>query len=382
MDDEFLEILAKKPRYFSVSMLPSFKDRACALMRDKEDAATADADDAAGKVLASRVEFVTKGLKADWTTAETVAGALVLLEDEMHIHRQAWMKEQELNSGKVVDWYMKKFMRIEVCTTTNATKTAIDTMLKDISKATHVAKENIYCVCINDLNTPHSRSKSKVKACAQLSHHVMEERPERAVSLVFLSDIPNKGAKFGVQDDDNLVWNEYSAEAIDMDCKFAVMSDRGAAVDTVVVDGGALPGCHFGRLGVFVAEGINKHENVFVAKSKLGLRRRPDRAAILPAYRDLLQLESLSAEMDLLTRDRKTTSVEKLAAQKGKDFTKSVLESLLDGVPLSTKDVLLVVDFTPHMGCSALAARDVHAAMPGTNVYYIGLHNDVKELRN
>lgn len=141
-----------------------------------------------------------------------------------------------------------------------------------------------------------------------------------------------------------------------------------------MVDGSALPGVHFGRLGWKKSA----KANVFW-KSKLAIKRRPDITVALPAFKDMLQLESLSAEMDLFTRERHTTSVEKLAAQKGPHFFEVAVSSMLD--KLSGQDPVLVVDTTPYLGDGAVGMRNMQqGTFAGTfKLFYLGLNHDSKD---
>ena len=80
----------------------------------------------------------------------------------------------------------------------------------------------------------------------------MADCANRTAAVLFLSDVANKGAKYGVQDDDYNVINEFLAEGINVDLRFSMWSERrhaeGDTMNLTVLDG-ALPGCHFGRLG-------------------------------------------------------------------------------------------------------------------------------------
>lgn len=122
----------------------------------------------------------------------------------------------------------------------------------------------------------------------------------------------------------------------------------------------------------------SKNDNEFINKGKLGIRRRPDNIAKLPPFQNMLQVESLSADADVLTRERQTTSLEKLAAQKGTDFSEVVLTSLLEGMPLSPTTPVVIVDYTPTFGDNALAVRRLQTTNPNLNLYYTSIELDKK----
>ena len=209
---------------------------------------------------------------------------------------------------------------------------------------------------------------------------VTAENPSRSICLIFLTDVPSGGAKYGVQDDDNNVITEFNGESLHIDNKFSVWTERSAGEEGMTADG-ALPGNHFGRFAVRMTDklgGVNKH-NQFLKKSKLCTRHRPNEVVVLPPYRDILHCESLNPDTDLMTRDRLTSSLEQLAAQKGPVFMAKVLDCMLDGLGLTQNDAVLVVDYSPHLGCNAIAAKTMQNATSNTNLYYVSFHTDPKE---
>jgi len=130
-----------------------------------------------------------------------------------------------------------------------------------------------------DLNAPFARSKQRIKLVANAVSNMNSENKQNSVALVHLSDVPVRGAVKGVQDDDDVLCNEMNSQAQDVDTRFAVWSEREGNVYN------ALPSCHFGRL---VVDKATKSDNVFLNKSKLGTKRRPDRVAKLPPFSALL----------------------------------------------------------------------------------------------
>lgn len=129
-----------------------------------------------------------------------------------------------------------------------------------------------------------------------------------------------------------------------------------------------------------VVDSKTKGENLWLQKSKLGKQRRPDTVAKLPPFNEMLHVESLSADSDLLNRERTTTSLEKLAAQKGVAYAMTLLGAMLDGMNLQATDApLLIVDFSPHLGCNALAVRKLQASNPAFTLTYMSLETDKKD---
>ena len=63
-------------------------------VREREEAAAAGVDEAASQVLKSKLDYSKKGLEADWTMAQQVQGAIALLEDEVHIWHNDWLRLQ------------------------------------------------------------------------------------------------------------------------------------------------------------------------------------------------------------------------------------------------------------------------------------------------
>ncbi len=56
-----------------------------------------------------------------------------------------------------------------------------------------------------------------------------------------------------------------------------------------------MPAFHFGRIAVCSK---TKTSNEFLTKARLGVKRRPEKVAKLPAFRDMVNAESLSADAD------------------------------------------------------------------------------------
>lgn len=123
-----------------------------------------------------------------------------------------------------------------------------------------------------------------------------------------------------------------------MDTRFGIWSER---EDPGNHHATSLPAFHFGRIAVCSK---SKQSNEFLTKGRLGLKRRPEKVAMLPSFKDIVHAESLSADCDVLTRERATASLEKLAAQKGIEFAKTVLESIFDGLPLTSTTPLLFLE--------------------------------------
>jgi hypothetical protein len=268
------------------------------------------------------------------------------------------------------------------------TGTTINTMKQDmlafvstVEKLHNLGRDKVYVVVLYDLNSPHGRAKTRVKQVAALASTAMAQSPKRSVSIVLLSDVASKAAK-GVQDDDNTLVDECTGESINVDMRFSMWSERrvteDSASDLCILDG-ALPGCHFGRLGFLNKTPTAAKEHDILSKSKLALRRRPDKVVSLPPYKAMLHSESLNADSDLLSRDRKTSSVEQLAAQKGVEFTQTLMETLVDGLALGRGDALVWIDFSPGLGCNALAVRALQVNMTQTNMYYVGCNTDLKD---
>jgi hypothetical protein len=105
-DDEFAEVIAQSPARYCVSMLRSQKELAMEIIRHREECSTAEVDQAAIQVAVAKFNFFTKGLKADWDTAENIRGSLSLLADEQHVWEQEWLAAQEKVADEVVKSHM------------------------------------------------------------------------------------------------------------------------------------------------------------------------------------------------------------------------------------------------------------------------------------
>ena len=170
--------------------------------------------------------------------------------------------------------------------------------------------QDIFVVILYDLNTSYARTKARVKSIANAVSTLHQDHKTRSCALVSLTDVPVKGALRGVQDDDDVLMQEFGGLAEDCDTRFAVWSDRDQDRSRTE----ALPSCHFGRICV---EATSKPENAFL-KGKLGLKRRPNNIVKCPSFGELVHTESLNPDVDVYTRERATASVEKLAAQKAR----------------------------------------------------------------
>ena len=416
-DSEFLEVFELRPRRFAVTMLRSQKEEVMKVLREHEQASMASVESAAVAVNSARLEFLEAGLLADWGKAKTLKGSVALVADEQHLWRQKWLSKQEGNASKAIDWYMNQCMRMTHVSTFSMWKASAMDFMKYIAQKFNTNRSNIHIVqarpsdisviwdtslhrqthgekewqmlgihathikatCMThatlipqifDLNAPFARSKQRIKLVANAVSNMNSDNKQTSIALVHLSDVPVKGAVKGVQDDDDVLCNEMNSQAQDVDTRFAVWSEREGNVFN------ALPSCHFGRL---IADKGTKNDNVFLTKSKLGTKRRPDRVAQLPPFSALLQAESLSADADVLNRERPTTSVERCAAQKGTDFFVAIVQSLLDGVGLTANDPILIMDFCPGLGCNALGARRLQTETPHWNIHYFSVETDMKD---
>ena len=54
-------------------------------------------------------------------------------------------------------------------------------------------------------------------------------------------------------------------------------------------------------------------------------------------------------------------------------------EPLLDGLDLTSSNAVLVMDFSPHLGCNTVAMREIESSMPDLNLYYMSCHLDQKD---
>ena len=131
-----------------------------------------------------------------------------------------------------------------------------------------------------------------------------------------------------------MVVAEFNAMGLDVDTRFAVVTDPDTTTRTLA---GSLRGWSLGRLAVALPAKADK-TNEFVKRSKLYLRGRPDSTVKLPAIKDLVHIESLSADADVTSRDKQTFSKEQIAAQKGIEFSKSIITTVMDGLNFNARD--------------------------------------------
>ena len=87
-DNDFVELLEKKPSKIALSMLPSYKQKAYARTRALQEEATKSVRAADAKVTAAKWEHFHKGLEADQRKLDNVVGAHAAIADVEHARRQ------------------------------------------------------------------------------------------------------------------------------------------------------------------------------------------------------------------------------------------------------------------------------------------------------
>ena len=223
MDDEIQEIIVKKPRRYTPLILKTMREQVLQGVREREEAAVAGVDEAASQVLKSKLDYLKKGLEADWTMAQQVQDAIALLEDEVHIWHNDWLRLQEANGQHVVDAYMSKRSAMHLCTNTIEWKDKASNMLHSIGNRHNMPHDQVYTVLLYDMNTPYARSKKGLKAAASLASKMASDNKSRCVVVCLLTDIAVKGAKVGVQDDDDNLIKEFSADGHQRGCAICRM---------------------------------------------------------------------------------------------------------------------------------------------------------------
>lgn len=246
--------------------------------------------------------------------------------------------------------------------------------VRSIEERLNMKRSDIHMLMIFDLNTPYARTKGRIKSMAMAAHTVAEDNPNRSMSVIILPDIPSATSVKGLQEDEDVVVSEFNAMGQDVDTRFAVVTEPDSSTRTVA---GSLRGWSSGRLGVALSAKADK-KNEFVKRSKLYLRGRPDSMVKLPAIKDLVHIESLSADADVTSRDKQTFSKEQIAAQKGIEFSKSIITTVMDGLNFNGRDSLLIIDFTPHAGDYAMATRELQKTSSVPQIFYLGVDTEVK----
>ena len=154
MDDDFLEIIQKKPRFFFVLMMRFASDQVVQKMREKEEVTLADVDAAALAAHASKVQVLGSWAEGGPSKSRTNLGSVPLLDDELHVFKQEWRHQQEKRAKEVVEWFKKKRMQMEFHTSASAWKIDVADMLKRIEDTHMLKRDEIHVIMLYDLNTP------------------------------------------------------------------------------------------------------------------------------------------------------------------------------------------------------------------------------------
>ena len=100
-------VVNAKPHYYMVSMLQSQKDEFYNTARHDEEQCVAECEESANKVVAAKFELFKKGLAHDWKLAQSMKGALSIIDDETHLWRKEWLHKVTVESETAVTWYMQ-----------------------------------------------------------------------------------------------------------------------------------------------------------------------------------------------------------------------------------------------------------------------------------
>ena len=110
-----------------------------------------------------------------------------------------------------------------------------------------------------------------------------------------------------------------------------------------------------GRL-VITTQDQKKEENFWTQHSQLARIGRFLGDMQLEGPTEMVSLRSLQPSEDLRVDDWALNIWQK-AAQKGTAVSEMQYNGLLEGVPLTSRDSVLVVDLSPYVGCRALGLR-------------------------
>ena len=133
-----------------------------------------------------------------------------------------------------------------------------------------------------------------------------------------------------------------------------------------------------GRLTAHYDEGMR---NEWLDKSVLAIVGRPEGEVVLPAQNRLLAPEDTNTNKDIRFSERKRFHVEQVVAQKGLDFPKLLLKSVVEGMEFTPSTPLMVVNIAPYVedcGRAMISLKTdadenwVNAA----NTVYVSLHQN------
>ena len=112
LDDDLDELLTRRPRSFSMSMLASERLEAQAQLQRQEQEACAEVETQRVQVRQAKWGFFTKALAQDHLAMQQVAAAPGKLRMLQHKKEVAWRQEQAEIGQRAVGAYMEKFMRV------------------------------------------------------------------------------------------------------------------------------------------------------------------------------------------------------------------------------------------------------------------------------
>ena len=133
-----------------------------------------------------------------------------------------------------------------------------------------------------------------------------------------------------------------------------------------------------GRLTAHYDEGVN---NEWLQKSVLAIVGKPDGEVVLPAQNRLLVPEDVNTNKDIRFSERKRFHVEQVVAQKGPDFAKLLLKSLVEGMEFTASTPVVVVNIAPYVedcGRAMISLKtDVEENwVNAANTVYVSLHQN------
>ena len=248
-DDEIHSVIDQMPSYFSTSMLLSFKQAVIKSIEGRTAASVAKVEGAACAVNAAQFEYLKASLLADWDSIEQIKSAVPLLGDELHLWNHAWLNTQ-IDAGKeAVTWYMTKFLSMHYGVATSWRNILVDEF-QALEQRHNIRRKDIHLIMLYDMNVPLSGTKSRIKTVASLASWAATEVPMRSADICITPDIANKGAKFGVQDDESLFLSEWNGVGMNVDTRFSMWTERegGTEDETATNTDGALPSATFGRI--------------------------------------------------------------------------------------------------------------------------------------
>jgi len=379
-DAELMSLVENMPIRFAMSQLQSQRQLAQQEAAAREQASTSKVETKAIAVRKARWEHFEEQLRADWESISDVKGAMNKLADLTHVKKVRWMKEK----SKAVTANIKSFMDLNCNVQTVARHELIVKPLqewREMVKEKHGVDDSaIYTVVYVDMNTRNSRSKDKLEGLMSCIQMVNDTNATQSIAFLVMPDRA-RDPKRGHTDDEATIEKELWALNQHCDTRFVLpfnMPDVAEAHTN-------MRRFAMGRC-IINAEALGN--NVWLTSSELCVAGRPlgeHQFASIPRQSELVLPESSNPNEDLRVSERKRPSPDQVSSQRGIKLNSVLLRSIMANMPLSAKDVVLIVNLTSNvedLGIAVCSTKTktgndiLMSVVP--HMHYMSLHTDPK----